>query len=172
MAVIRIQIPALREREEDFPLIVEEFFRRYGNELEATGAKAKRIGAGALAALERYNWPGNVRELMNVLRRAAVFAGGEEITMGELPEEITGNKAPIRARTPSSSMSMPDASVPFKDAKAKVLDAFERQYLQDLLLRHKQNISKAAREAGIDRRHLYRLLDKYEIEVKDRELED
>jgi DNA-binding NtrC family response regulator len=172
LAVIRIQIPALREREEDFPLIVEEFFRRYGNELEATGAKAKRIGAGALAALERYNWPGNVRELMNVLRRAAVFAGGEEITMGELPEEITGNKAPIRARSPSSPMSMPDASVPFKDAKAKVLDAFERQYLQDLLLRHKQNISKAAREAGIDRRHLYRLLDKYEIEVKDRELED
>ena len=66
-------------------------------------------------------------------------------------------------------MPMPDASVPFKDAKATVLDAFERQYLQDLLGRHNHNISKAAREAGIDRRHLYRLLDKYAIDVKDRD---
>ena len=67
---------------------------------------------------------------------------------------------------------LPDASMRFKDAKAKVLDAFERQYLQDLLQRHRQNISKAAREAGIDRRHLYRLLDKYSIEIKDRPTED
>ena len=59
----------------------------------------------------------------------------------------------------------------FKDAKAKVLDAFERQYLQDLLQRHQLNISKAAREAGIDRRHLYRLLEKYNIEIKERTVE-
>jgi DNA-binding NtrC family response regulator len=65
-----------------------------------------------------------------------------------------------------------DSSVPFKDAKAQVLDAFERQYLIDLLHRHKMHISRAAREAGIDRRHLYRLLDKYGIEFKEREIEE
>jgi DNA-binding NtrC family response regulator len=85
---------------------------------------------------------------------------------GDLPAEVTGNRTPARAE--GTGMQLPDSSTPFKDAKAQVLDAFERQYLQDLLIRHKQNISKAAREAGIDRRHLYRLLDKYEIEVKDR----
>jgi DNA-binding NtrC family response regulator len=54
--------------------------------------------------------------------------------------------------------------MPFKDAKARVLDAFERRYLVDLLARNAQNISRAAREAGIDRRHLYRLLDKYGLD--------
>src|SRR5207244_7140053 len=108
----------------------------------------------------------------NVLRRAAVFAQGDEIFVTDLPEEITGSKPPRSAPSANNAVLLPDASVPFKDAKAKVLDAFERQYLQDLLIRHKQNISKAAREAGIDRRHLYRLLDKYEIEVKDRSPDD
>jgi DNA-binding NtrC family response regulator len=168
LAVIRIELPALRQRREDLPLIVDEFFRRYGEELKETGARADRVGSGALAALESYGFPGNIRELMNILRRAAVFASGEEITVGDLPAEISGTKQAPARRSPSNAVLLPDASVPFKDAKAKVLDAFERQYLQDLLVRHKQNISKAAREAGIDRRHLYRLLDKYEIDVKDR----
>jgi DNA-binding NtrC family response regulator len=168
LAVIRIELPALRQRREDLPLIVDEFFRRYGEELKETGARADRLGPGALTALESYAFPGNIRELMNILRRAAVFSSGEEITVSDLPAELSGNKQVPPRRSPSNSVLLPDASVPFKDAKAKVLDAFERQYLQDLLVRHKQNISKAAREAGIDRRHLYRLLDKYEIDVKDR----
>jgi DNA-binding NtrC family response regulator len=170
LAVIRIELPALRQRLVDLPVIVEEFFRRYGDELSETGARAFRFGPGALAALETYDWPGNIRELMNVLRRAAVFARGDEITVADLPEEIAGGKDRGKGGTSGShAVALPDASVPFKDAKAKVLDAFERQYLQDLLLRHKQNISKAAREAGIDRRHLYRLLDKYEIDAAERE---
>lgn len=169
LAVIRIELPALRARLDDLPLIIEAFFERAGEELSRTGARARRVGAGALTALQAYDWPGNVRELMNVLRRATVFARGEEITVQDLPEEIVGGpEAAVQPRTPSQSMSLPDASVPFKDAKAKVLDAFERQYLQDLLIRHEHNISKAAREAGIDRRHLYRLLDKYAIELEDR----
>lgn len=172
LAVIRISLPALRERVEDVPLISDEFFRRYGQELEETGARAKRLGPGAMTALENYAFPGNVRELMNILRRASVFAQGEEITVSELPDELSGGKPQPPKRHPSNSVALPDSSMPFKDAKAKVLDAFERQYLQDLLTRHKQNISKAAREAGIDRRHLYRLLDKYQIDVKDRSTED
>lgn len=169
LAVIRIELPALRARLIDLPLIVEEFFSRYGNELEATGARARRLGPGAVSALEAYEWPGNVRELMNVLRRAVVFARGEEITVADLPTEVSGARDKVPTSNPGHAMALPDASVPFKDAKATVLDAFERQYLQDLLVRHKQNISKAAREAGIDRRHLYRLLDKYAIDVKDRD---
>lgn len=166
LAVIRIDLPPLRDRSQDISVLVQSFFSRFGKELTDNGAKAKRVSVGALAQLVRYDFPGNVRELMNLLRRAAVVASGEEILAGDLPAEVTGNRTPARAE--GTGMQLPDSSTPFKDAKAQVLDAFERQYLQDLLIRHKQNISKAAREAGIDRRHLYRLLDKYEIEVKDR----
>jgi DNA-binding NtrC family response regulator len=100
-----------------------------------------------------------------VLRAAAIRASGEDILASELPPELTEVR---RTDAAAPGMTLPDASMPFKDAKAQVLDAFERQYLQDLLVRHRHNISRASREAGIDRRHLYRLLDKYAIEVKDR----
>lgn len=173
---VEVHVPPLRERRDDIGRLlvhgIESALRRTAPALGADPVAEGDwwwLDAATVAALTRYRWPGNVRELMNVLRRAVVFAGGEEITVNDLPEEITGNRAQTKPRSPSNSVLLPDASVPFKDAKAKVLDAFERQYLQDLLVRHKQNISKAAREAGIDRRHLYRLLDKYEIDVKDRD---
>jgi DNA-binding NtrC family response regulator len=167
--VIRIDLPPLRERVEDIAPMIEAFFTRYGDELKATGARARKVSAGALAQLQRYEFPGNARELINILRRAAVLATGEEILASDLPADVTGNRGRpnFSAQTPSQ-LPLPDSSMPFKDAKAQVLDAFERQYLEDLIQRHRQNISKAAREAGIDRRHLYRLLDKYGIEIKDR----
>lgn len=166
LAVIRLELPPLRDRVQDLPLLVQTFFKRHADELRTTGARAKKVSSAAMAQLQRYEYPGNVRELVNILRRATVVARGDEVMVSDLPLEVTGAKP--QARVESSSMSLPDSSMPFKDAKAQVLDTFERQYLSDLLQRHKQNISKAAREAGIDRRHLYRLLDKYEIEVKDR----
>ena len=95
---------------------------------------------------------------------------GAEI-IGDLPSEITGSQSVGAPSESGNSVVLPDASMRFKDAKAKVLDAFERRYLQDLLQRHELNISKAAREAGIDRRHLYRLLEKYSIEIKERTVE-
>lgn len=172
LAVIQILMPALRDRLEDIPLIAAEFFRRYGPELQGTGARALSLGTEACRVLEGYAFPGNVRELMNILRRAAVFAQGDEIYVSDLPPEVAERRDHAAISSSSNqAVLLPDASVPFKDAKAKVLDAFERQYLQDLLVRHHQNISRAAREAGIDRRHLYRLLDKYQIEIKDRDHE-
>ncbi len=169
LAVIRVDLPPLRDRKEDIPAIVEHFFEHNAEELTAMGVRARRLSAGALTQLRSHDFPGNVRELINVLRRAVVIAGGSEVEAGDLPAEITGRKGSGHGAEAPSSMVMPDSSMRFKDAKAQVLDAFERQYLQDLLQRHDQNISKAAREAGIDRRHLYRLLDKYSIEASDRD---
>ncbi|MCC7384427.1 MAG: sigma 54-dependent Fis family transcriptional regulator [Deltaproteobacteria bacterium] len=165
LAVIRIDLPALRERPEDIPPLVERFFAQHAEELRLAGSPVTRASSSAMTQLLRYAFPGNVRELFNMLRRAAILAKGPEILVSDLPPELTGSR-PI---PPGPGMPLPDASMPFKDAKAQVLDAFERQYLADLLVRHRHNISKAAREAGIDRRHLYRLLDKCAIEVKDRE---
>jgi DNA-binding NtrC family response regulator len=172
LAVIRLDLPPLRNRMEDVPVIVDDFFVRYGPELAEIGAPARRTSSAAMAQLCSYSYPGNVRELVNILRRAVALASGEEIQVSELPPEVTGARPTESERDAPNAVVLPDASMRFKDAKAKVLDAFERQYLQDLLKRHSFNISKAAREAGIDRRHLYRLLDKYSIEVKDRGTED
>jgi len=157
---------------EDVPVIVDDFFDRYGPELQEIGAPAKRVSSAAMAQLCNYAYPGNVRELINILRRAVALASAEEINVSDLPPEVTGSRNAESGAEAPNAVVLPDASMRFKDAKAKVLDAFERQYLQDLLQRHSFNISKAAREAGIDRRHLYRLLDKYSIEVKDRSSDD
>lgn len=165
LAVIELAIPSLTERREDIPRLVESFFLSWSKELEGRGVPARRLSPAALERLGRYSFPGNVRELMNVLQQAASAARDAEVTVEDLPPEVLGRPG-LETR---SGSGFPDASMPFKDAKAQVLDLFERQYLEDLLSRHDQNISKAAREAGIDRRHLYRLLDKYQIESAGRD---
>lgn len=165
LAVIELTLPRLADRREDIPRLVESFFETWAEELQRRQIPARRLSAAALEKLSRYGFPGNVRELMNILLRAASAARHEEITVEDLPSEVMGRPT-SDAR---AGVGFPDASMPFKDAKAQVLDLFERQYLQDLLTRHEQNISKAAREAGIDRRHLYRLLDKYGVEVLGRD---
>lgn len=170
LAEIRLDLPPLKDRLEDIPALAAQFFSKYADQISGTGSKAKRLAPGALQALQRYAFPGNVRELMNVLRRGVAAATGEEVLASDLPAEVTGAKPGRGSATPS--VLMLDSTVPFKDAKAQVLDTFERQYLIDLLHRHKMHISRAAREAGIDRRHLYRLLDKYGIEFKEREIEE
>lgn len=165
LAVIELCLPGLTERKEDIPRLVESFFEAWSEELQRRGAPARRLSPAALERLSRYTFPGNVRELMNVLQQAASAARGAEVTVEDLPPEVLGRAS----SEPTGGIGFPDASMPFKDAKAQVLDLFERQYLQDLLTRHEENISKAAREAGIDRRHLYRLLDKYGIDSVGRE---
>lgn len=173
LAVIRLDLPPLRDRRGDIPLVADDFFDRYGPELVEVGTKARQLSSGAIQQLQNYNFPGNVRELINILRRSVAVATGDEVMVTDLPPEVTGRKSAGSGQEDApNAVVLPDASMRFKDAKAKVLDAFERQYLQDLLQRHRLNISKAAREAGIDRRHLYRLLDKYSIDIKDRGGED
>ena len=164
LAVIRLDLPPLRDRSQDIPVIVRDFFRRHESELTAMGASARHVDEAALARLNAYEYPGNVRELVNILHRAVAVAKGAAITVDDLPAEVLGGPAAAGAGS-ANAVVLPNASMRFKDAKAKVLDAFERQYLTDLISRHDGNISKAAREAGIDRRHLYRLLDKYGIET-------
>ena len=171
LAVIRLDLPPLRYRIEDVPVIVEDFFERYGPELAEFGSTATCVSSAAMSQLCNYTFPGNVRELINILRQAVAVATSNNVQVADLPAEITGSKAMESSNEAANSVILPDASMRFKDAKAKVLDAFERQYLQDLLQRHQLNISKAAREAGIDRRHLYRLLEKYNIEIKERTVE-
>jgi DNA-binding NtrC family response regulator len=145
LAVFRIGIPPLRERPADVPLLVRHFvdgFARRGP-LHVTPADLDRLA--------RRPWPGNVRELRNVLERACALSRGDTLDLGDAPGEV-GTPAPA---------PLIDADLPFKEAKARVVDDFERGYLRALLLRHDGNLSAAARTADLDRKHLRELLRKH-----------
>jgi DNA-binding NtrC family response regulator len=109
----------------------------------------------AAQILRHYRWPGNVRELENVVERATLLGKGEEIGVADLPSELNNGIEVGRA-----------AAAPGKTFSA-ARDEFERYYILDCLRRHHGNVSRAAREAGLQRQNLYQKLHKFGIERKD-----
>jgi DNA-binding NtrC family response regulator len=161
LSVAKISAPALRERREDIPLLVEHFLRQ----LTATiGSKDPRLPDDFAARAQRHAWPGNVRELRNAVERACL-----------LPNHPTlGFEAPPKKE---GSFGEVDIDVPFKVAKQRLVDEFDRKYLEQLLEAHDNNISAAARAAGIERMSIYKMirrlgLDKTEARSDDEQAED
>lgn len=157
LAVVPIQMPPLRERMEDVPLLVRHFIQKY------TGAAqndAVTVSAEAMQAIMLYSWPGNVRELENIVQHAVAFlSGGKSITVEMLPQALSG--APAR----SASYAAADRS--FRAAKAQVVDSFEKAYIADLLKKTSGNITRAAEVAGMDRKNLQDLIKKHGINAGD-----
>ncbi len=153
--VVTLEVPALRTRKEDIPLLCSAFLKLHSANM-ARGAqagqtaRAVRVSHDAMDALMRYDWPGNVRELKNVLERSLVFARGDEITREDLPAEITSEASGVgRAGRPGgedASLCEPD----FRDAKRK----FEVAYITRQLERHKWNVSRTAATIGLHRQSL------------------
>lgn len=140
LAVFRIHMPSLRERAEDIPVLVRHFLRDRPN---------VSISEETLRKLQSATWPGNVRELHNAVERALILSF----------EEL--ESSPSAAH---SANALPvDSTRPFKEVKSELVDTFEQQYLAQLMDRADGNISRAAREAGIDRKHLERLLKKHSL---------
>jgi len=138
LAVVTLPLPPLRRRREDLPLLVAELLRRRGFE------PGPLRGPG-LELLSGHDWPGNVRELRNVLERAMVLspgARGFEALRLSLQPQGAGPELSLRT------------DVPFAEAKQALLESFERHYLRDVLARAGGNLSEAARQAGMDRKHL------------------
>ena len=146
LAVIRVAVPALRDRGSDIPRLVEHYAR-----LIAPGV---RIQPEDMQRLVQHSWPGNVRELKNVMERACLLARDGAIN-------LDGAIATERGMTPSAPIDLP-----FKIAKNQLVDAFERDYVEALVARHKNNLSAASREAQIDRKHLRELMHKHGIGMR------
>ena len=166
LSVVKILLPPLRERPEDIPLIVEKFLRDGKFNKKPDGSlRITKVDDEALKALQRYQWAGNVRELQNIVERAASVTDSDAITKQQV--EFVFSELEREDEHTEKLQVVKDA--PFKEAKQKVVEVFERDYLLDLLKRNSYNLSKAAREAGIDRKHIRNLLKKYGIPTKDSE---
>jgi two-component system, NtrC family, nitrogen regulation response regulator GlnG len=151
LAVLRVRLPPLRERPEDIPLLVDTVLGRMGRPPSALSEQTR-------ALLAQYPWPGNVRELRNVVERVVNL--GEEA----LPEIAA--PAPVDAPRPAGGIA-PELELPFKEAKERLIEGFERDYLKGLLERCEGNVSRASREAGIDRVYLRKLLKKHGLHGHD-----
>ena len=142
LKVVEIAIPALRERREDLPALVDRFL---GDLAERLGRPKKAIRAAALARLAAWAWPGNVRELRNVVEQAAVLATGDAIEEADLQLAQPEGEAPDDAGGPDLS---------FAEAKRRTVLDFERRYLLGALRQHGGNISRAAAAIGMVRQSL------------------
>ena len=120
----------------------------------------RRFSVGAQNFLRNYDWPGNVRELKNLVQRALILGGGDEITQQEV-EGALGAPQPIQVQPLEGLVSFDQ---PLREAR----DQFEKAYLDYQLEKHSGNVSKMAKEAGMERTHLYRKLRSLGVEIKER----
>ncbi|GAU07918.1 sigma-54-dependent transcriptional regulator [Desulfoplanes formicivorans] len=153
--VLTIDVPPLRERSQDIPLLVQFFILRTCREMSI---EEKEIDPDVLSYLATKTWPGNVRELINFIRRLVLFSRGKRITMSSVSlVEGTGN-------LPTDH---PTGITPYKQAKADVLNQFTRTYVTDLLEKTSGNISEAARQSGLGRVSLQKILRRMDISARD-----
>ncbi len=159
IAVMTVHVPALRSRIEDLPALVRSFLTALGTTpLE----QLNLFSPSVLAELSTHDWPGNVRELRNYVERSVVLQ--EALPASRRAPSTAAPSEPSMPDTPDTT----DTAVPFKLAKDAVVDAFERNYLSSLLEAAAGNISKAARNGGMDRMYLHRLVQKHGLKTPTR----
>jgi two-component system response regulator GlrR len=147
--ILSLHLPPLRERREDVGELARHFLRRLSQQYKRPGCC---LSAAALGRLLAHDWPGNVRELSHVLERAVLLAGGPVLTAADIDLPGTGGGRP-----------RDEADASFQTVKARVIENFERSYLEGLLTSTSGNIADAARRAGKNRRALFELIRKHQI---------
>jgi two-component system, NtrC family, response regulator GlrR len=146
LAVVRVRLPALRERREDIALLAKEI----AHKVRPDADPAAWLGDGVIAMLVGHDWPGNVRELRNVIDRLAAFPEAADLAL----DAAGGTRAPALA------------NLAYHEAKARALDAFERAYLHALLAREAGVVSRAAERAGVPRQTFHRLIKKHGLRAE------
>lgn len=145
--IIPIEIPPLRERPEDIPVLFNSFLEAYSREMNKS---ANYVDDKTIKALQKYNWPGNVRELRNVVERMVVLSHDGILDLDALPEEIkdmlTDDKPAEALRTQTK--------------------AFEKEYIIRIMSKYDGNVAKAAEEMQIARKNLYKKLNEYDIKYR------
>ena len=146
LSVITVRLPPLRDRKEELPRLIRHFLGQLGQ------SDAPNVPEATMRLLTSHDWPGNVREVRNFVERFLALPGAG-------PEELLPRAPGVGGSLPE--LSPDEAQIAFHDAKQRFTDRFERLYLQELLTRHGDNISEAARVSGLSRQSCYRLLRKH-----------
>jgi len=159
LGVVTLTIPPLRERREDIPTLVESYVNYLRPKINVD---VTSVSPEAVEALRTYSWPGNVRELVNVVERAMLLCGSDEIDLADLPEEVSGrhdlaNDLPDSPESGAAALALPAGwqHRPWKEVRAEVLERLERVYLASLLKATGGRVGETARLAGMDSRSLY-----------------
>ena len=158
--VINIQLPALSERKDDIPLLAHHFLEKY-NALYSKNIS--RISDQLIAHLLERDWPGNVRELEHAIERGIIMAAGESL---ELSDILVSAPAPECSPPRELNQYSDLLAMPFKEAKDKLIDQFHAEYISEVLSRNDGNVSKAARESGLKRQYLHRLIRETNLDSK------
>jgi DNA-binding NtrC family response regulator len=154
--VICIELPPLRKRRDDIPLLAYHFLRKYARR---AGRDVRKVSDEAMRVLRSHDWPGNVRELENAIEHAVVFCKDDTILPNDLPSarhSIT--PFGMDDSVSESGVGVPSAlaDLPYREAKMRALSRFDGAYFAALLRRTNGNISEAARQAGLDRSNFRR----------------
>jgi DNA-binding NtrC family response regulator len=162
LRVVPIVLPPLRQRPEDIQLLANHFLGVFWHRHRQMPDRAPHLSEASIEFLRSRAWRGNVRELQNVIEHVAVLVEPEQmIEPSDIPLYDDAEAAPERA--PAAQLDGP-----FHDVKDRVISQFERDYLTRLIARAAGNMSKAARQANIDRTTLYRLIEKHGLQREDR----
>lgn len=160
--VMTITMPSLSEMVSDIPILAQHFLERFSRE---HGRDGLEIGSEALQALMQQPWPGNVRELQNLINRAVLLCEGPVIGVSDLWEEVSAAPSGVGEAT-NLPMAADLHCLSYKEAKSRVLEAFNARYLADTLQAAGGNVTVAARDCGMERQAFQRLLRRYNIESR------
>ena len=160
ISTFRLDIPPLRERREDIPLIAQHLLEKIAKK---NGRPVRGFTDAALATLVGHHWPGNVRELNNAIEHAATLCTTERVDLQHLPSFVSAGGAAHTRRAGATPLVGSISSAPYSTVRARLLDDFELRYLSDLMTASGGNLSEAARRSGIDRSNLRRLLRRHNI---------
>jgi two-component system, NtrC family, nitrogen regulation response regulator NtrX len=153
--VFPLQLPPLRERPEDFPVLVEHFARQVAAQ---NGWKEKAFGADAITELRRYSWPGNVRELRNVVERLVLLAGDAAVTAADVQLVMPAGSGAEKSAGASSILET--------GTLAERTEAFEKEVLLSEIRRHNFHMTNVARALGLERSHLYKKCQQLGIDLQ------
>ncbi|MGC8595908.1 MAG: sigma-54-dependent transcriptional regulator [Candidatus Kryptoniota bacterium] len=159
LKVVYLQVPPLRERKEDIPLLVQHFIEKHGKSAKKI---INAIDNDALEILKLYSWPGNVRELENVILQAVIFARDEKLTVDSIPQEIRDSVGQIVEQIPITKDELQKEKIRRTE---KIVLELERKFLTSLIEKSGGNISEAARISGYNRRQIQNLIRKHNIDM-------
>ena len=158
--VVSITIPPLREKKDDIPLLAYHFLRKYAKEMNKN---IKSISVDAMNMLIAYTWPGNIRQLENVIERGIVMAEGDTITTEHLPFVVRAEIAHPDTPIPKSSEELKGIK---KQVRESAVESIEKSFLLDALTRNDWNITKSAKDVGMQRSNFQALMRKYKIRIE------